>query len=184
MAAAETHASGTRLLALPEVFEADADEAVRADRHGRSLFLGGGADIAVHVDSPLAGTNATPPYAHHPRRSIPECTLEHDAVLRWRARHRNADSSLRSRRRFVLKPHGFRRINPSDPGDRSAAPIARPLPDRALDTQNLRAGYRWLGPRHCCRRPLTVANVRRCHRQRDRSPGVVGQPFPASPTSA
>ena len=76
MAAAETHASGTRLLALPEVFEADADEAVRADRHGRSLFLGGGADIAVHVDSPLAGTNATPPYAHHPRRSIPDFSIK------------------------------------------------------------------------------------------------------------
>ena len=31
--------------------------------------------------------------------------LEHDAVLRWRARHRNADSRLRSRRRLVLKLH-------------------------------------------------------------------------------
>jgi hypothetical protein len=78
---------------------------------------------------------------------------------------------------------GFRRINPSDPGDRSAAPIARPLFDRALDLRNLRAGCRWLGPRHCCHRPLTVtsgvATV-----IRDRSPGVVGQPLPASPTSA
>ena len=105
MAAAETHASGTGLLTLPEVVEADADEAVRTDRHGGSLFLGGGADIAVHVGPPLAGTNATPPYAHHPRRSIPECSLEHDAVLHWHARHENADSSLRSRRRLVLKPH-------------------------------------------------------------------------------
>src|SRR5829696_5410007 len=34
----------------------------------------------------------------------PFIDLEHDTVLRWRAAHRNADSSLRSRRRFVLKP--------------------------------------------------------------------------------
>ena len=32
--------------------------------------------------------------------------------------------------------------------------------------------------------PLTVTKVRCCHRQWDRSPGVVGQPLPASPTSA
>jgi hypothetical protein len=71
MAAAETHASGTGLLTLPEVFETDADEAVRADRHGRSLFPGGSTDVAVHIDPPLARTNATPPYAHHLWRSIP-----------------------------------------------------------------------------------------------------------------
>jgi hypothetical protein len=76
MAAAETHASSARLLALPEVFEADADEAVRADRHGCSLLAGGGTDVAVHVDPPLACTNATPPYAHHPRRSIPDCSIK------------------------------------------------------------------------------------------------------------
>jgi hypothetical protein len=81
MAAAEAHASDTGLLALPEVFEADADEAVRADRHCRSLFPGGRADVAVHVDPPLVRTKATPPYAHQPRRSIPGCTLEHDAAL-------------------------------------------------------------------------------------------------------
>jgi len=74
MAAAETHASGTGLLALPEMLEADADEAVRADRHGCSLLAGGGTDVAVHVDPPLACTNATPPYAHQPGRSIPDCS--------------------------------------------------------------------------------------------------------------
>ena len=31
--------------------------------------------------------------------------LKHDAILRWPAAHENADSSLRSRRRLVLKPH-------------------------------------------------------------------------------
>jgi hypothetical protein len=66
-------------------------------------------------------------------------------------------------------PIGFRRINPSDPGDQSGAPIARPLSDRALDRRNLRAGCRSLGPRHCCHRPLTVTKVRCYHRQRDRS---------------
>ena len=76
MAAAETHASGTGLLALPEMFEADADEAVRADRHGRSLLAGGGTDVAVHVNPPLACTDATPPYAHHPRRSILDCSIK------------------------------------------------------------------------------------------------------------
>jgi hypothetical protein len=76
MAAAETHASGTGLLALPEMFEADADEAVRADRHGRSLLAGGGTDVAVHVNPPLACTDATPPYAHHPRQSIPDFSIK------------------------------------------------------------------------------------------------------------
>ena len=36
---------------------------------------------------------------------LPLVALERDAVLRWRARHQNADSSLRSRRRLVLKLH-------------------------------------------------------------------------------
>src|SRR5687767_7431367 len=85
MAAAKSHASGTGLLTLPEVFEADADEAVRADRHCRSLFPGGGADVAVHVDPPLVRTNATPPYAHHPRRSIPRCSTKERHPPHWRA---------------------------------------------------------------------------------------------------
>ena len=105
MAAAETHATGTGLLTLPEVFEADADEAVRADRHCRSLFPGGGADVAVHVDPPLVRMNATSPYAQHPRLSTPGCTLEHHAAFGSRATRRNADSSLRSRRRLVPKLH-------------------------------------------------------------------------------
>ena len=66
---------------------------------------------------------------------------------------------------------GFRRINPSDPGDRNAAPITRPLSDRALDTRCSCAGCRWLGPRHCCHRPLTVTDVRCCHRHVETIPG-------------
>jgi hypothetical protein len=46
--------------------------------------------------------------------------------------NRNADSRLRSHRRSVLRPQwasgGYIRQNP---GDRFAAPIARPLPDRS-----------------------------------------------------
>ena len=48
--------------------------------------------------------------------------------------HRNADSRLRSHRRSVLGSSGVRRIAPSDPVDRFAAPIARRLPDRASDS--------------------------------------------------
>src|SRR5215212_6552105 len=101
MATAEAHACGAGLLALPEVFETDADGAVRADRDGRSLFLGGGTDVAVHGDPPLAHTIADSPYAHYRRRSIPLPR----GCLRHSAAHQNADSSLRSRRRLVLKLH-------------------------------------------------------------------------------
>ena len=48
MAAAEPQATGDGLLGLPEVLDAEADEALRADRHGCSLFLGGGTNVAVH----------------------------------------------------------------------------------------------------------------------------------------
>src|SRR5215210_4773604 len=116
MAAAEAHATGAGLLALPEVFETDADRAVRANRDGRSLFLGGGTDVAVHGDPPLARTIADSPYARYRRRSIPLPRRS----LPCPAHAKTPTAACAAVGVWSYSSISFRRINPSDPGDRIA----------------------------------------------------------------
>ncbi len=70
-------------------------------------------------------------------------------------------------------PIRFRRINPSDSGDRIAAPIARPLSYRALNSRCSCAGCRLPSSRHCCRQPVTVTSgVATANRYRSRKSSV------------